>query len=59
MYDLIVIGAGPAGLTSAIYATRSNKSVLVLEANTYGGQIVTTDKIDNYPACYNISDILQ
>lgn len=55
MYDLIIIGAGPAGLTSAIYATRSNKSVLVLEANTYGGQIVTTDKIDNYPATPHIS----
>ena len=55
MYDVIIIGAGPAGLTSAIYAKRSNKSVLVLEANTYGGQIVTTDKIDNYPATPHIS----
>lgn len=55
MYDVIIIGAGPAGLTSAIYARRSNKSVLVLEANTYGGQIVTTEKIDNYPATPHIS----
>ena len=55
MYDVIIIGAGPAGLTSAIYAKRSNKEVLVLEANTYGGQIVTTDKIDNYPAAPHIS----
>ncbi|MBQ9024639.1 MAG: thioredoxin-disulfide reductase [Bacilli bacterium] len=55
MYDVIIIGAGPAGLTSAIYAKRSNKNVLVLEANTYGGQIVTTDKIDNYPATPHIS----
>ena len=55
MYDVIIIGAGPAGLTSAIYARRSNKEVLVLEANTYGGQIVTTDKIDNYPAAPHIS----
>ena len=55
MYDVIVIGAGPAGLTSAIYARRSNKEVLVLEANTYGGQIITTDKIDNYPAAPHIS----
>ena len=55
MYDVIIIGAGPAGLTSAIYAKRSNKNVLVLEANTYGGQIVTTDKIDNYPAAPHIS----
>ena len=55
MYDVIIIGAGPAGLTSAIYARRSNKEVLVLEANNYGGQIVTTDKIDNYPAAPHIS----
>ncbi|MBO6145687.1 MAG: thioredoxin-disulfide reductase [Bacilli bacterium] len=55
MYDIIIIGAGPAGLTSAIYARRSNKTVLVLEAKTYGGQIVTTDKIDNYPAAPHIS----
>lgn len=55
MYDIIIIGAGPAGLTSAIYARRSNKSVLVLEANTYGGQIVTTDIVDNYPATPHIS----
>ena len=55
MYDVVIIGAGPAGLTSAIYAKRSNKEVLVLEANTYGGQIVTTDKIDNYPAAPHIS----
>ena len=55
MYDIIIIGAGPAGLTSAIYARRSNKEVLVLEANNYGGQIVTTDKIDNYPAAPHIS----
>ena len=55
MYDVIVIGAGPAGLTSAIYLRRANKSVLVLEKNTYGGSIINTNKIDNYPACYNIS----
>jgi len=55
MYDIIIIGAGPAGLTSAIYARRSNKSVLVLEANQYGGQIVTTDQIDNYPSTPHIS----
>ena len=55
MYDIIIIGAGPAGLTSAIYARRSNKTVLVLEAKAYGGQIITTDKIDNYPAAPHIS----
>ena len=55
MYDIIIVGAGPAGLTSAIYARRSNKTVLVLEAKAYGGQIITTDKIDNYPAAPHIS----
>ena len=37
MYDIIIVGAGPAGLTAAIYASRANKKVLVLEALTYGG----------------------
>ena len=55
MYDIIVVGAGPAGLTAAIYGTRAKKSVLVLEATAYGGQIITTDNIENYPACPNIS----
>ena len=55
MYDIIIVGAGPAGLTSAIYASRAKKSVLVLEATTYGGQIVTTLDIENYPACMHIS----
>ena len=42
---VIVIGAGPAGLTAAIYALRANKKVLIFEAKTYGGQIVNTNKI--------------
>ena len=49
MYDIVIIGAGPAGLTAAIYGVRANKKVLVLEAKTYGGQIINTSKIDNYP----------
>ena len=49
MYDVIIIGAGPAGLTSAIFCARANKNVLVLEAKTYGGQILSATKIDNYP----------
>ena len=57
MYDVIVIGAGPAGLTSAIYLARANKKVLVLEALTYGGQIINTNKIDNYPALPHVSGI--
>lgn len=55
MYDIIIIGAGPAGLTSAIYARRANKKVLVLEEKNYGGQIVNTLDIENYPALYHVS----
>ena len=55
MYDVIIIGAGPAGLTSAIYLRRANKKVLVVEASTYGGAIVNATSIENYPACPNIT----
>lgn len=55
MYDIIIIGAGPAGLTAALYALRSNKKVLVLEAKSYGGQIVNASKIENYPGIPLIS----
>ena len=55
MYDIIIVGAGPAGLTAAIYARRASKKVLVLEAKTYGGQIINTLEIDNYPAAPHIS----
>ncbi len=55
MKDITIIGAGPAGLTAAIYALRSGKSVLLLEAKTYGGQIVNTPEIDNYPAMPHVS----
>ena len=55
MYDIIIIGAGPAGMTAAIYARRAAKSVLVLEAVNYGGQILNTPDIENYPAEAHIS----
>ena len=55
LYDIIIIGAGPAGLTAAIYARRANKNVLVLEAKTYGGQIINTQDIENYPVEEHIS----
>lgn len=55
MYDIIIIGAGPAGLTSAIYASRSENKVLVLEESNYGGQIINAYKIENYPGEINIS----
>ena len=55
MYDIIIVGAGPAGLTAAIYALRANKKVLILEAKTYGGQIVNASIVENYPGIKSIS----
>ena len=55
MYDIIIIGAGPAGMTASIYARRALKKVLVLEAVSYGGQIINTLDIENYPVEAHIS----
>ena len=55
MYDLIIVGAGPAGLTAAIYARRAEKSVLVLERGMFGGQMTFSPKIENYPGFEQIS----
>ena len=55
MYDIIIIGGGPAGLTSALYARGASKKVLVLEAKACGGQIVGTLDIENYPTQPHIS----
>ena len=55
MYDILIVGAGPAGLTAAIYARRASKSVLILEAKSYGGQIINTPEIENYPVAPHIS----
>ena len=49
MYDIIIIGGGPAGLTAALYARRANKSVLVIEKATFGGQITFSPKVENIP----------
>ncbi|MBQ8254196.1 MAG: FAD-dependent oxidoreductase [Clostridia bacterium] len=57
MYDIIVIGGGPAGLTAAIYGRRQNKTVLVLEKNSFGGQTVYSPKIENYPGFTEMSGI--
>lgn len=54
-YDVIIIGAGPAGLTSALYLKRANKKILILEAKSYGGQIINANKIENYPGIEEIS----
>ncbi len=55
MYDIIVIGAGPAGLTAALYALRADKSVLILEKGTFGGQITYSPQIENYPGFAQMS----
>lgn len=55
MYDIIIVGGGPAGLTAALYARRANKKVLVLEAKVPGGQIVNAHLVSNYPGIDNIS----
>ncbi len=49
MYDITVIGAGPAGLTAALYARRAEKSVLLIEKATFGGQITHSPRVENYP----------
>lgn len=55
MYDLIIIGCGPAGMTAAIYAKRANKNVLILEKETIGGQMASAPLIENYPGYQAIS----
>ncbi len=55
MYDIIIVGAGPAGLTAAIYARRANKSVLLLEKGAFGGQITFSPKVENYPGFESVS----
>ena len=57
MYDLIIIGGGPAGLTAAIYARRAGKTVLILEKDTLGGQITWSPKVENYPAVPSVSGL--
>lgn len=55
MYDIIIVGGGPAGLTAAIYALRAGKSVLVIEKNGFGGQIAFSPKVENIPGTRSIS----
>ena len=55
MYDIIIVGAGPAGLTAAIYARRAEKSVLLIEKGAFGGQITFSPKVENYPGFASLS----
>ena len=55
IYDIIVIGGGPAGLTAAIYARRAGKSVLVIEKGAFGGQITWSPKVENFPSHSSLS----
>ena len=55
MYDILIIGGGPAGLTAAVYALRAGKTVLVIEKNGFGGQIAFSPKVENIPGTQQIS----
>ena len=55
MYDIIIVGGGPAGLSAALYALRAGKHVLVLEKNNFGGQIALSPRVDNYPGLPSVS----
>lgn len=55
LYDVIIIGGGPAGLTSAVYARRAGKSVLVIEKANFGGQITWSPRVENYPTIVSAS----
>lgn len=57
VYDVIIIGAGTAGLSAAIYTLRSGKNVLIFESEYYGGQIVNTLEVENYPGLKKFPDL--
>ena len=55
MYDMIIVGGGPAGMTAALYGLRNGKTVLVIEKHGFGGQITYSPKVENYPGTMQIS----
>lgn len=54
MYDIIIIGAGISGMSAALYAVRAGKKVLLLESNSFGGQIINSNVVENYPGIKSI-----
>jgi thioredoxin reductase len=57
VYDIVIIGSGPAGITSSIYAKRANLNVLVIEKAAFGGLITHSPKIENYPGYNSLSGL--
>ena len=55
LYDILIIGGGPAGLTAATYARRAGKSVLVIEKNAFGGQITWSPRVENFPGFLSVT----
>ena len=55
MYDVIIVGAGPAGMTAALYAQRNGKQALVIEKGSIGGQITFSPKVENIPGFASLS----
>ena len=55
MHDIIIVGGGPAGMTAALYALRNGKSALVIEKQSFGGQITHSPKVENYPGTLSMS----
>lgn len=55
MYDIVIIGAGPAGMTAAIYGQRAGKSTIMIDKAGYGGNIITTPSVENYPGLKDVS----
>lgn len=57
MFDIIIVGGGPSGMTAALYALRSSKTVLILEKESFGGQIATSPRVENFPTHQSISGL--